>query len=192
MSNQLRKTSTQRLPINTLSNRGGSARRPHRYDRKIGEYICDELMKGRSLTRICEDKLLPHIVTVLHWKNPMHRVYNEEFSKMYEEALKTQAEVLAFEIKDISDDNRNDTYTYWDRKKGKMVTSVNHDIVERSKIRIKSRQWLAGKHNKKYSDKLEVTGKDGEDLIKMPTKLVVHFIDTDKISKEIDESEKEK
>jgi hypothetical protein len=163
--------------------------RPKCYNKEVGDFICEEIAKGRTLTKICLDTNLPHIMTIHNWKNPLHKRYEAAFALQYDNARKIQAEVWADETKDIADDGKNDTYQIYNPKRGRIETFVDHDVIARSTLRIKARQWLAGKHNAKFSDKVSLTGENGSPLIPSSTKIVVNFVKS--TTKEL-ESKKEK
>ena len=78
----------------------------------------------------------------------------------YEHAQEKKAEMLINETIEIADDGSNDLIEKED-KTGKTYYTPNHELVKRSDIRIKTRQWIAGKWNNRYKDKTsqEVTVK---------------------------------
>ena len=152
--------------------------RPQVYNDMIGAYICREITKGRTITSICKDKDVPSIPTVFSWLNKLHPNFKEDFFKSYVMAKEIQAEVLADEIKDIADDGSNDTYETVNPKTGKMETRVDIDHIKRSALRVESRKWLAAHLlPRKYSDRVQLTGAEGKDLIPtVPTKVIFKFV----------------
>lgn len=132
------------------------------YTAKRAKHICQELMKGRTLTRISEeDEDIPTLVAIYSWMNPNHPQYHPEFVEAYNLARKIQAEVLADEIKDISDNDTND----------------NQVKLGRDKLRIDNRKWMAAKMSpKKFGDKVELTGADGDPLIPKEVKIVINLV----------------
>lgn len=136
---RIRLTSTKPKPVKKkASNPLG---RPEVYQAKFGAYICKELIKGRTLTKIAQDKSLPCLATIFGWLNPMGPNFHEEFLNSYRQARKIQAEVLADQSSDISDE----------RDKS----------IGRQALRVKTRQWMASKLDaSKFGDKMQVTGKD--------------------------------
>lgn len=167
-----------KLKRKKIKNRTGMPNgRPRVYTKEVGEYICQELMKGRTLTKICRDENVPSIVTVFKWLNSLSPKYEEEFLKLYIQAREVQAEVWADMTNDIADDGENDTYVIFNKKTGELETRVDHDIVRRSELRVKTKQWLAAHLlPKKFSNRVEVTGEGGKSLIPTTTKLVVNFV----------------
>lgn len=72
---------------------------------------------------------------------------------IYARAREARADKLAEDILTISDDGANDTMV---DEHGKKV--VNQDVIQRSRLRVDSRKWLASKMlPKKYGEKLDVT-----------------------------------
>lgn len=136
--------------------------RPEVYSEKVGAYIIKELMSGRTLTNIVKETKVPSIATIYSWLNPLHPNYKEIFLKSYREAREVQAEIWADETKDIGDNDKND----------------NNVKVARDRLRTDSRKWLASHLlPKKFSDKMQVTGADGKDLIPAtPTTVIFKLV----------------
>lgn len=65
---------------------------------------------------------------------------------------------MADEILEIADDNASDTRTDEDGNE-----FVNHDVINRARLRVDTRKWMLSKCLPKiFGDKpLELTGKDG-------------------------------
>lgn len=79
-----------------------------------------------------------------------------EFSEQYARAREAQADKLAEEALQISDDGRSDTYVDGD---GNVKTDT--EVIQRSKLRVDTRKWLASKMApKKYGDKVAIGGAD--------------------------------
>lgn len=75
-------------------------------------------------------------------------------SDIYARAREARADKLAEDILTISDDGLNDTMV---DENGKTI--VNQDVIQRSRLRVDSRKWLASKMlPKKYGDKVEIGG----------------------------------
>jgi hypothetical protein len=159
--------------------------RPQVYNDMIGAYICREITKGRTITSICKDKDVPSLPTVFSWLNKLHPSFKEDFFKSYVMAREIQAEVLADEIKDIADDGKNDTYEIVNSK-GQKEVRTDYDHIKRSALRVESRKWLAAHLlPRKFSDRVELTGAGGKDLIPaMPTQVTFNFIDNKDQDKE--------
>lgn len=156
--------------------------RPSIYTKKTARHICRELCKGRTVVSILKDEGMPSIPTMYNWLNKFSTAFQPEFLEAYTTAREIQAEIYADEIKDIADDGSNDTYEVLNEKTGKMETKVDYDHIKRSALRVESRKWLAAHLlPRKFSDRMQVTGADGKDLIpSTPTKVVFNFIKSNK------------
>ena len=80
----------------------------------------------------------------------------------YAQAREFQADTIFDEMFDIADDASNDWML---RKQGEDdIEVINHEHVQRSKLRIDTRKWaLARMAPKKYGEKIETTLKGDED-----------------------------
>ena len=129
-------------------NKGG---RPSSYSQELADSICEQLADGMSLRDICKADDMPSKGTVFRWL-----AQNQAFQDQYAHARDAQADVLADEILSIADDGTND----WQEKYGKdgeqTGWQVNGEAVQRSRLRVDSRKWIASKLKpKKYGDKIE-------------------------------------
>ena len=128
--------------------------RPTRYTPEVAADICTRLAEGESLRSICDDDAIPHRSTVLAW---LFDGEHEEFKDQYACAREAQAEGRADEIVDIADDATGDFTT---DKDGKEI--VDHEHIQRSRLRVDARKWIAAKLlPKKYGDRLQHTGEGG-------------------------------
>jgi hypothetical protein len=118
----------------------------------MGALICTEIASGRSLRAICrQDDGMPHERTVFRWLSA-----HETFSQQYTRAMEARTMALAEELLEIADDGTNDTRVTEDG-----AEIVNHDHIQRSKLRVDTRKWLMGKlAPKKYGDRIAVGGDD--------------------------------
>jgi hypothetical protein len=122
------------------------------FDQAIADAICDRLAGGESLRRICSSEDMPAASSVFKWL-----AENVDFAEQYARAREAQADTLADEIVDIADDDSRDIEDH----DGKEVYSA--EAVARSRLRVDARKWVASKLKpKKYGDKLQHTGGDGE------------------------------
>lgn len=132
----------------------------------LADQICEGIADGRSLRSICNEPGMPNKATVFRWL-----AGNEAFRDRYARARDAQADAIFDEILDIADDASND----WMERRGEEDSGwvVNGEHVQRSRIRIDARKWMAGKLRPKvYGDKLDVehtggvtvniTGKDAD------------------------------
>ena len=134
--------------------------RPTKYTSKLVNEICARLASGDSLRTICMEDKFPSKTTVLRW---LFDDKHEGFRDQYERARTMQAEIMAEEMLDIADDGTND----WMEKHGKDGESyyqLNGEHVQRSRLRLDTRKWVASRLlPKKYGDKVqqEITGANG-------------------------------
>lgn len=117
--------------------------RPSDFTQEIADEICERLSNAESLRKICLSEHMPSQTTVFRW------LADERYSKFreqYTRAREAQADALFDECLDIADDGSND-YVGEDEK-------YNGDAVQRAKLRIDTRKWMAGKLRPKvYGDK---------------------------------------
>lgn len=134
--------------------------RPSTYTETITDLICERLANGESLNMICKGDDMPAQSTVFKWLSE-----KKEFSEKYARARESQADVLFDEILAIADSQEGDVYI----KDG--VEFTNHDVINRARLRVDARKWMAGKLRPKvYGDKLQHTGADGEGPVQIEDK----------------------
>lgn len=120
--------------------------------------ICQRLMAGESVRRICRDEHMPAQSTVFEWL-----ASDMQFRSAYQIAKQLLAETLADDILEISDDASGD---FIEREEG---PAFNAEHVQRSKLRVDSRKWLAAKlAPKRYGDstalRMDSMGDQGRQL----------------------------
>lgn len=128
--------------------------RPSSFKQRIANDICARIASGEFLKNICSERGMPSRTTVYEWL-----FTRPEFANTYARAREAQMESWAEDIIEIADDGTNDTFTDDDG-----AERVNHDVIQRSKLRVESRKWLMSKLNsKRYGDKVqaEVSGAGG-------------------------------
>lgn len=123
------------------------------YSEEIADKICDALADARSLRSICLEDGMPSQSTVFRWlADERYTAFREQYAR----AREAQADALFDEMLDIADDGTNDWETR-ERPDGSTYEALNHEHVQRSKLRIEARRWMAGKLRPKvYGDKLDV------------------------------------
>lgn len=134
--------------------------RPSDYEQETADLICEQLVEGKSLRSLCRDEDMPSVSTVCRWL-----ASNPEFREQYARAREMQADALFDEILDISDDCSDDLVE--DDEGDKNVVRGNGVAVQRAKLRVDARKWMASKlQPKKYGDKLttEHSGVDGKPI----------------------------
>jgi hypothetical protein len=119
--------------------------RPSSFTQDTADTICERLINGDSLRKICKADDMPNAATVCRWLAD-----NERFREQYARAREAQADTLADEILDIADDGTNDWVADREEEDG---FKYNGDAVQRSKLRVDARKWIAAKLlPKKYGD----------------------------------------
>lgn len=145
------------------------AGRPTIYTQALADELCAQLAVGKSLRTVCQAEEMPAIRTIFYWLRS-----NEEFLHQYARAKEESADALADEILDISDDGSNDWMDKWYGEN--IERKVDPEAVQRSKLRVDTRKWVASKLKpKKYGDKIDLTS-DGK-AIKGNTIVVKDFSD---------------
>jgi hypothetical protein len=93
--------------------------------------ICRRISEGETMQAILKDPGMPAWTTVHDWRHA-----DESFRQALARAREQQAEVWAEEMLSISDDEL-----------------PTHEAIGRARLRMQSRQWLAGKYNPQFADK---------------------------------------
>ena len=112
--------------------------------------ICERIAEGESLREICTDEDMPSKTTVFKWLSQ-----SQELADQYARAREEQADLIFDEILGIADDARND----WMERNGQDDAGyqANGEHIQRSRLRIDARKWMAGKLRPKvYGDKLDL------------------------------------
>jgi hypothetical protein len=134
--------------------------RPAIFSIEVADTICARLATGEPLSRICRDDGMPSLTTVYKWLREC-----EDFAKNYARAREDQADTLADETLEISDDGTNDWMASNDPDNPGY--KLNGEHVQRSKLRVDARKWAAAHlRPKKYGDlkQVELSGPDGAPL----------------------------
>jgi hypothetical protein len=125
--------------------------RPSKYSEELADEICLRLSFGEGLVKICKLDHMPARSTVMLWLLKM-----PGFSDKYALAREAQADYLLEELIDIADDKENDTY---EDAKGNI--RVDHENVNRSRLRVDTRKWVISKlAPKKYGDRVDLATTD--------------------------------
>ena len=125
------------------------AGRPQKYSDELAEQMFEIMStSNRSLKSIC-DELEIGVTTVFRWLDE-----KEEFRNKYARAKESQAEFLAEEILQIADTELKTTdVTEYENSEGGGISKTTRDNIQRARLMIDSRKWLASKLKpKKYGD----------------------------------------
>lgn len=138
--------------------------RPTKYAADIADAIIERMSDGEMLTAICGDVDMPSRTTAYRWLSE-----NPSFQAAYTRAREEQAHLIVDEMIQIADDISEDMVSVPDGKGG-TKDIVNAEHIQRSRVRIETRKWIASRLLARvYGDKLEVSGD--------PTKPVVGRIE---------------
>ncbi len=157
---------TFRSPENTRMRVHGNTK----FDAKKARLICERLMLGESMVKICNDPRMPNRRTVIRWLADPRRV---DFREMYYFARRVAVETYVDEIIEIADDNSGDWEFTYDKDGEINGIKADNEAIQRSRVRIDTRKWLAAKLVPRiYGDntqvELGVTG-DLAELLKAAT-----------------------
>lgn len=130
--------------------------------------ICEQIAGGAVLTDVLGPDRpagYPSRKTFYGWKED-----NAEYETQYENAVKVRIEKFLEETVEIADNGTNDWMLKNDPQNAGYIANGEH--VQRSKIRISTRQWLAEKMwPRKYGQKVALGGAD--DLPPMQSNVTV-------------------
>lgn len=111
--------------------------RPTTYTPELATEICDAIASSsKGIRKLCnENKSFPNPDTIYRWIKDI-----KDFSDQYARAKRQQIEVIVDEVIEIADDTSQDTLI---NDAGKVI--INHEHINRSRLRIDTRKWLASK-----------------------------------------------
>lgn len=125
------------------------------YAPDVKDAVCEHIASGKSIREIAKLDGMPSMPTVFRWLTE-----DKLFQEQYARAREAQADTLFEEMLEIADDATND----WMERNGQDNAGwqLNGEHVQRSKLRIEARKWMAGKLRPKvYGDKVELAGPGG-------------------------------
>lgn len=135
--------------------------RPTIYSQDLADDICERLVEGESLRKICKRVGLPSISTVIRWLASENHL---DFRAQYTLAREHQADTLADEILAIADTPKQGVTVTTkavtiDGVTGEETRTKRGDMLGHRRLQVESRKWLAAKlRPKKYGDRLELGG----------------------------------
>lgn len=124
--------------------------RPTLYTIELATEICNTIScSTKGIKQLCMEKShWPCADTIFHW-----RKIHKEFSDQYVRAKQFQIEALIDEILEIADSSDKDFKSNPD---GKVI--IDHEHIQRSRLRIDTRKWLASKLVPKiYGDRIQTS-----------------------------------
>jgi hypothetical protein len=136
---------------------------PYKWTEAIEDELLKRVAKGEAVRNICNDEWMPSAPTLYKRMDA-----DEAFAKRYARAKERHADALFEECLAIADSQEGDVIIV------DGVEQRNYDLVQRARLRIDTRKWMAGKLRPKvYGDKTDVNltgsfnvtiGKDDADL----------------------------
>lgn len=129
----------------------------YEFDQAIADEVCEATeATPLGLRAICKaNKHFPPARIIRAWRD-RHPLFNDQYTR----AKAAQMENMADEIIEISDDSTRDVI------EGNDGLIINSAAINRDRLRIDSRKWLAGKLAPKiYGDRKDSDDKDGTDFI---------------------------
>ena len=121
---------------------------------KMKEFLIDQISNTtigiRRLKKMFPDDI-PAVSTLMLWLKE-----DKEFSEQYTHAKQMQAEIMIDEAMCIADDDSDDIIKV--DLDGVEIEKVNHENINRSRLRVDIRKWHASKLAPKlYGDKIDHT-----------------------------------
>ena len=111
----------------------------------IFNIICDRIIEGESVKTILRDEDMPSSKTFWKWLNE-----DKEKVNQYARAKELYAESVFEDIILISDGTGDDILIDEEGKE-----QVNHQVIQRDRLRVDSRKWALSKMNpKKYGERV--------------------------------------
>lgn len=109
--------------------------------------ICDRLATGEPLTAICRDLGISRY-TIRNW-----RVEDPSIGAQFDQARDDGYDAIADECLTIADDGRRD-YKVEEDENGNVRETVDHDHIQRAKLRVETRLKLLAKWDpRRYGEK---------------------------------------
>ncbi|MCK1400107.1 hypothetical protein IVB45_18470 [Bradyrhizobium sp. 4] len=129
--------------------------RPSEYSPEVVDAICDSMVNGQGLLKICANEGMPGRVTVYRWL-----ASNPEFRKRFAEAREALMDFYAEQILTIAFDESGDVILD-QGKDGKTSAVANHAKVQRDRLKVDTLKWTASRlFPKRYGDKMELLGQN--------------------------------
>lgn len=142
------------------------------FSQDVFDRICERIADGESLRTICADEDMPSKSNVFRWL-----AVNKEAADQYARARDAQADAIFDEILDIADSAVND----WMEAHGQEDAGwrANGEHIQRSKLRIEARKWMAGKLRPKvYGEKTTIAhGSDPDNPL--PASITLNIVKPD-------------
>jgi len=116
--------------------------------------ILERVSNGEAVRTVLKDKEMPSSQTFFKWLSE-----DGTKSKQYAHACEERADIIFEDILHIADDTSKDSQTV--NLEGIEVEQLNTENIQRSRLRVDARKWMASKLNpKKYGNKLDLSVED--------------------------------
>jgi hypothetical protein len=126
-------------------------KRPYAYSEEVGFAILGRISRGEKLFQVCAARDMPYEQTFFRWV-----AEDKGFAEAYRCALEARFDRMEHELIKIADDAANDYITEYSED-GIPSIKPNKELLERTAMRIKTRQWVMAKAlPRKYADKPSV------------------------------------
>lgn len=136
-----------------------------KFTEDLFDKICERISDGESLRKICRDDDMPSQTAVFKW---LAAEGNDALVEQYTRAREAQADALFDDCLDIADQYET----------AEAASDSATDHIQRAKLRIDTRKWMAGKlRPKKYGEKLDVTS--GGEKVQMPSQIILKAASAD-------------
>jgi len=145
-------TMAKRRPLSKEAKDAGAK---FNFSQEDADRLCEILSTSTiNIHKLLKDNNLPSWPVISEWLE----LY-PSFVTQYARAREAQADFLAGQTVEIADDSTNDTLVDDEGRE-----RINAEWVNRSRLRVDARKWMASKlAPKKYGDKLDVTT-DGKEI----------------------------
>ena len=141
---------------NYLGNNVNKTGRPSSYSPETAEEICQRMVNGQGLLKICSDEGMPDRSTVYRWLEA-----NQDFRDRYARAREALMDFYAEQILTIAFDESGDIVIEQDGNRSKAV--ANHAKVQRDRLKVDSLKWITSRlFPKRYGDKTESLGQNDQ------------------------------
>jgi hypothetical protein len=120
------------------------------YDKLFNDIILDIIDNNKAVRDAIKDRMsITKFYALLEG--------SDKKTEQYMRATKIRSDSMGSEILEIADNQENDVIT-----NDEGIEIINHNVINRSRLRVDTRKWLMSKMQpKKYGDKVELDHKGG-------------------------------
>jgi terminase small subunit-like protein len=140
--------------------------RPGKFSQNMADAICEQIVQGKSVRQICQQQGMSAERTVYYWLEK-----DREFCQQYARA-RGAGRLYFDQCIAIANDRTGDYVTAY-TEDGKTFERVNHEHIQRSRLRVDTLKWAASKlAPKKYADQFAFSGPDGSPVGVQPAVII--------------------